>query len=166
MRPGGLSLTGEQHDVTDRTDVQRLLAESLATAGPAIRATFGGADRRLDAERLRAFWRSTRMWAVATVSGSGAPHIAPVHVQLTEDDHFEMSIFEDAVRLRDLRRDPRIAITSWGSDGTVAIAYGTATEVEGSRRAISRGAENPRFVLTMRIEVNRLYAMTPPPRPE
>jgi predicted pyridoxine 5'-phosphate oxidase superfamily flavin-nucleotide-binding protein len=149
--------------VTTPRDLQQILDESLATAGPAVAATFGAGDRRLSAEEFREFWRSVRMFAVATSGPSGWPHIAPVHVQLTDDDHLEMVIFEDSTRLADLRANPRIAITTWADDGRLAIVYGLAREVEGSRRPIGRGgeAEAGRHVLTMRIEVRRAYAMAP-----
>jgi pyridoxine/pyridoxamine 5'-phosphate oxidase len=140
-------------------DLQRLLDRSLASAGPAIKATFDRDERRLSADELRELWRDTRMFAVSTVSGNGAPHIAPVHVLLTEDDGFEMSIFEHSVRLRDLRRDPRVAITTWAPGGRIVILYGRAREVERSRREVPR--DPGRYVLTMEIEPDRAYAMRP-----
>jgi nitroimidazol reductase NimA-like FMN-containing flavoprotein (pyridoxamine 5'-phosphate oxidase superfamily) len=142
--------------------LQQILDESLASAGPAVKATFDREERRLSAEELREFWRETRMFAVSTVSANGSPHIAPVHVALSDDDSLDMAIFEDSVRLKDLRRDPRIAITSWAPDGRIVIVYGRAHEVEGSRREVGR--ESGRHVLSMRIEVDRAYAMRPSPR--
>jgi len=155
--------------VTTRTrpTLQELLDRSIEKAGQAIKATFGRPDRRLSAEAFREFWKATRMFAVATSGENGVPHIAPVHVLLRDDDDLEMSIFEDSVRLQDLRRDPQIAITTWGEGGTVAIVYGRCSEVEGSRREVNPGG-NPelrRYVLTMRIEMVRAYAMKPAPRP-
>jgi hypothetical protein len=143
-------------------DLQRLLDQSLASAGRAIKATFDRDERRLSADELRELWHETRMFAVSTAGANGAPHIAPVHVLLTEDDRFEMSIFEDSVRLCDLRRDPRIAITTWAPDGRIAILYGSAKEIEGSRREVPR--DPGRYVLTMGIEPDRVYAMRPSPR--
>ncbi len=142
--------------------LQDILDSSLATAGPAVKATFDRDERRLSAEELRAFWAETRLFAVATAGANGAPHIAPVHVAMTDDGNLEMAIFEDSVRLKDLRRDPRIAITSWAADGRIAIVYGRATEVPDSRREVGRDAG--RFIRSMRIEVDRAYAMRPSPR--
>ena len=147
--------------------LQELLDRSVETAGPAIKATFGREDRRFNAEQFREFWRATRMFAVSTAGKSGAPNIAPVHVTLREDDDLEMAIFEDSVRLKDLRRDPRISITSWGEGGAVVIVYGRCSEIEGSRREVNPGG-NPelrRYVTMMRIEMTRAYAMKPAPRP-
>jgi hypothetical protein len=143
--------------------LQEILDDSAHDAGPAMAATFGRDDRRLDAEGFREFWRATRMFAVSTAGANGDPHIAPVHVLLQEDDSLEMAIFEDSLRLRDLRRNPRIAITSWADDGRVAIVYGTCSEVPDSRRPISAGGNlsSDRTIITMRIEMTRAYAMHP-----
>jgi hypothetical protein len=143
--------------------LQEILDDSARDAGPAMAATFGRDDRRLDAEGFREFWRTTRMFAVSTAGKNGDPHIASVHVLLQEDDSLEMAIFEDSVRLRDLRRNPRIAITSWADDGRVAIVYGTCSEVPDSRRPISAGGNlsSDRTIITMRIEMTRAYAMHP-----
>ena len=144
------------------SDLQTILDDSLASAGPAMKAVFGRDDRKLGAEQLREFWKSARMFAVATVGRDGGPHIAPVHVLMADNDELEMSIFEDSVRLRDLRRDPRIAITTWGEEGPIAIVYGRCSEVPDSRR--EAGPNSGRYVITMRIEVDRAYAMRPAPR--
>jgi hypothetical protein len=143
--------------------LQEVLDASAADAGPAMAATFTREDRRLDAEGFREFWKATRMFAVATANSKGDPHIAPVHVLLQDDDSLEMAIFEDSVRLRDLRRNPKIAITSWAEDGRVAIVYGTCSEVPDSRRPINAGGNlsSDRHIITMRIEMTRAYAMHP-----
>jgi hypothetical protein len=147
--------------------LEELLAKSAETAGPAIAATFNKPERSLTIDEFRAFWRGTRMWAVATAGKNGAPHIAPVHVLLDENDRFRMSIFEDSARLADLRRDPRIAVTSWGDDGTIAILYGRCSEVPGSRRELTRGGNSDgRAVIAMEITPTRLHVMCPRPREE
>ncbi|HWC30408.1 MAG TPA: pyridoxamine 5'-phosphate oxidase family protein [Dehalococcoidia bacterium] len=142
--------------------LQQILDDSLGSAGAAVKATFDKPERRVSAEEFRELWRETRMFAVATNAKDGAPHIAPVHVLLTDDDGLEMAIFDDSARLRDLRRDPRISITTWAPDGRIAIVYGRCSEVEGSRREITR--DPGRYILTMRIEIDRAYAMRPRPR--
>lgn len=145
-------------------NLEELLAKSAASAGPAIAATFNQPERQLTIDEFRKFWRGTRMWAVATAGKNGAPHIAPVHVVLEEGDVFRMSIFEDSARLADLRRDPRVAVTSWGEDGTIAILYGRCSEVPGSRRELPRGGNaGGRAVISMEIAPTRLHVMCPRP---
>jgi hypothetical protein len=147
--------------------LEELLTKSAETAGPAIAATFNKPERMLSVEEFRAFWRGTRMWAVATGGKNGAPHIAPVHVLLEDGDVFRMSIFEDSARLADLRRDPRIAVTGWGDDGTIAILYGRCSEVPDSRRELTRGGNaDGRAVLAMEIAPTRLHVMCPRPKEE
>jgi len=148
-------------------NLEELLAKSAESAGPAIAATFNHPERQLSVDEFRQFWRGTRMWAVATAGKNGAPHIAPVHVLLEDGDVFRMSIFEDSARLTDLRRDPRVAVTSWGEDGTIAILYGRCSEVPGSRRELSRpGNADERAVISVEIAPTRLYVMCPRPREE
>ena len=144
--------------------LQDLLDQSAATAGPAVAATFNGAEKRLSADDFRAFWRATRMFAVATAGANGAPHIAPVHVLLEDGDVFRMSIFENAVRLQDLPPRPAYRRHHLGPDGTVAILYGRTSEVPGSRREFTRGGID-RAVLIMEIEPTRIHVMRPTPRP-
>ena len=141
------------------SDLQTILDDSLVSAGPAMKAVFAQDDWRLNADQLREFWKGTRMFAVSTVGKDGGPHIAPVHVLMGENDELEMAIFEDSVRLRDLRRDPRIAITTWGDEGRIAIVYGRCSEVPDTRREARAGSG--RHVITMRIDVDRAYAMKP-----
>ena len=147
--------------------LEELLAKSANSAGPAIAATFNQPGRELTPDEFRAFWRGTRMYAVATGGKNGAPHIAPVHVLLEAGDVFRMSIFEDSARLADLRRDPRIAVTTWADDGTIAILYGRCSEVPGSRRELNRGGQGEgRAVIAIEIEPTRLHVMCPRPPEE
>ena len=147
--------------------LEELLARSAQSAGPAIAATFNKPGRELTVHEFRAFWRGTRMWAGATRGENGAPHIAPVHVLLEDGDVFRTSMFEDSARLADLRRDPRIAITGWADDGTVAVLYGRCSEVPDSRRELPRGGDaGARAVLSMEIAPTRLHVMCPRPREE
>ena len=66
------------------SDLQTILDDSIATAGPAIKAVFGRDVWRMDAAQLREFWKGTRMFAVSTVGKDSGPHIAPVHVLMGE----------------------------------------------------------------------------------
>ena len=77
-----------------------------------------------------------------------------------EDDHLVMWSYENATRRTDLQHNPRIALTAWGEDRSVAIAYGRATEIAGQRREARPGSSGtPRFIVPLRIELTRVHAM-------
>jgi Pyridoxamine 5'-phosphate oxidase len=140
--------------------LQRILDASRSTSGAAVRDTFDRADRHLTAAEFVAFWNGTRMKAMAT-AGENGPHIAPVHAEFA-GGRLRSTIYENAARRRDLRRNPAVALTTWGPNGAAAIVYGRAREVPGSRRETRPGATGrPRRTVTLEIEVTRIYAMGP-----
>lgn len=105
------------------------------------------------------FWNGVRMKAMATASADGAPHIAPVHAEFV-NGRLRSTIYENAVRRIDLQGNPRVALTTWGADGSVAIIYGRAREVPDSGRETRPGATGkPRRTVALDIEVTRIYAM-------
>ena len=71
------------------------------------------------------FWGRTRLASVGTVGESGWPHAAPVVVTL-DGDRFHVPAFPDSVRMADLRRSPRLVITTWNDPWHAAIVYGLA----------------------------------------
>jgi uncharacterized pyridoxamine 5'-phosphate oxidase family protein len=142
------------------TDLQQLLNESSGKARQALDSLFNQPGREMTAEEFRTFFRSVGLFAMATTSASGGPHIAPVHVRLTDDDEFQMTIQEESLRWQDIQRDPRVAFTGWIEGGKTVILYGRAVEVPDSRRqSTAGGREKP--VLTLRIEPTRIHAMDP-----
>lgn len=142
------------------TNLSDLLNQSGKLARPALKALFNQPGRAMTVEEFREFFGSVGLFAMATTSASGGPHIAPVHVRLTEADEFEMTIQEESLRWRDIQRDPRVAFTGWAEGGKTVILYGRAVEIPGTRRkSTAGGREKP--VLTLRIEPNRIHAMDP-----
>ncbi len=138
--------------------LQRLLDRSAASAGAAVRDTFERPERRMSAAELVAFWNTSRMKAMAT-AGRRGPHIAPVHAELV-DGRLRTTIYETALRRRDIRANPEVAFTTWGDGGAVAIVYGRARELPGSLRETRPGATGaPRRVVTLEVEMSRIYAM-------
>ncbi len=110
------------------------------------------------------FWRSVRLVAMATVGPVGQPHIAPVHAELA-GTMLRLRIYEDTVRRQDLATNPRVAFTTWRADGAVAILYGRAREVPSSLRPARPGQSGrPRRVLTIEVQLTRIYAMRAPER--
>ena len=139
--------------------LETVIARSGASAGPALLDTFGRVDRQMSAREFVEFWNGTRMKAMATVGPTGAPHIAPVHAAFVAG-HLRTTIYENAVRRRDLRANPRVALTTWGPHGAAAIVYGVAREVAGSMRETRPGASGrPRRAVALEIEITRIHAM-------
>ncbi len=139
--------------------LQRILDRSRAHAGAAVRDTFDRPERRMTAMEFISFWNESRMKAMATVGKNGAPHLAPVHAEFL-DGRLRSTIYENAVRRRDLRDHPHVALTTWGPNGATAIVYGRAREVPGSLRETRPGATGrPRRTVALDIEVTRIYAM-------
>lgn len=137
-----------------------LLERSHAAAQPDLKSIFDAPERRMSADEFRAFFNNVRLWAMATSGASGSPHIAPVHLRLTDDDRIEMTIHVESVRMRDIERDPRVAFNSWGEGGRTAIIYGTAQVIPGSERESGAGGR-AKPVVSLRIEPTRIYAMDP-----
>ncbi|MBI3389913.1 MAG: pyridoxamine 5'-phosphate oxidase family protein [Deltaproteobacteria bacterium] len=139
--------------------IRRVIERSRKTAGHAVRDTFARPEREMTAAEFVAFWNGTRMKAMATVGNTHAPHIAPVHAEFV-NGRLRSTIFETAVRRRDLRDNPKVALTTWGSNGAAAIVYGRAREVTDSLRDTRTGASGgPRSTVVLDIEVTRIYAM-------
>ncbi|MGH7787477.1 MAG: pyridoxamine 5'-phosphate oxidase family protein [Candidatus Binatia bacterium] len=141
--------------------LQAVLDRSLQSGGAAVLDTFDHADRRLSAAPFVNWWNETRLKAMATVGPAGAPHLAPVHAEFV-DGRLRSTIYEHAVRRRDLRANPEVAFTTWGDHGAAAIVYGRAREVPDSGRETRPGATGrARRTVTLDIEVTRIYAMKP-----
>jgi len=121
--------------------------------------TFDREERRMTAAELVDFWNGSRMKAMSTCGPDGVPHIAPVHAELV-DGRLRTTIYEGALRRRDLRTNPRVAFTTWGPHGATAILYGIAREVPDSLRETRPGARGGvRRTVALEIEVTRVYAM-------
>jgi len=48
---------------------------------------------------------------VATLMSDGAPHVSPVWIEVLDDDRLAIFSVEANLKIRNLRRDPRIAIS-------------------------------------------------------
>jgi hypothetical protein len=139
--------------------LQAVIDRSRASAGPAVLDTFDRDGRRLGAAEFVAFWNASRMKAMATTGPDGAPHIAPVHAEFV-GGRLRTTIYENAVRRRDLQSNPRVALTTWGPHGAAAIVYGMARELPDSGRETRPGASGrARRTVALEIEVTRIYAM-------
>jgi hypothetical protein len=143
----------------DLAALQTLLDHSTRTASAAVADSVAAAERQMTAAELVAFWQSVRLVAMATVGHRGEPHLAPVHAELAGTT-LRLVVYENTVRRRDLARNPRVAFTTWGADGTAAILYGRAREVPDSLRASRPGQSGrPRQVVTVEVALTRVYAL-------
>ena len=141
--------------------LQATIDRSRERAGAAVRDTFDRADRRMAAAEFVVFWNASRMKAMSTASASGTPHIAPVHAEFVAG-RLRTTIYENAVRRRDLQANPQVAFTTWGPQGAAAIVYGIAREIPNSARDTRPGASGrARHTIALDIEVTRIYAMKP-----
>jgi hypothetical protein len=139
--------------------LQKILDRSRRTAGRAVHETFGRAQRQMTAAEFVAFWNGTRTKAMATVGPDGTPHIAPVHAEFV-NGRLRSTIYDNAVRRRDLHTNARVALTTWGAHGAAAIVHGEAQEIAGTLRETRPGASGqPRRTVALDIEVRRIYAM-------
>jgi hypothetical protein len=101
--------------------------------------------------------------AMATVGPNGQPHVAPVHSEI-DGTTLRLVVYDDTLRRRDLRANPRVAFTTW-KDGAAAIVYGRAREVPNSLRESRPGRSGkPRRVVTIEVALTRVYAMRAPER--
>ena len=139
--------------------LQAVLDRSRVSAGTAVRETFDHPTRRLTAAEFVRFWNGIRTKAMATSGPDGAPHLAPVHAEFVAG-RLRSTVYEHAVRRRDLRTNPRVVFTTWGPHGAAAIVHGIAREVPGSLRETRPGASGAtRRTVALEIEVTRIYAM-------
>jgi hypothetical protein len=139
--------------------IQRVLDRSRTSAGQAVRDSFERPERQLTALEFVRFWNGSRLKAMATVGKDSEPHIAPVHAEFV-NGRLRSTIYENAVRRRDLRENPRVALTTWGPHGAAAIVYGRAREIPNSLRETRPGATGaPRRTVALDIEITRIYAM-------
>jgi hypothetical protein len=139
--------------------IQLVLDRSRDKAGKAVLDTFDHTERRLTARQFVELWNSCRLKAMATVGAKGKPHIAPVHAEFVSG-RLRSTIFEDAVRLRDIETNPDVAFTTWGPNGASAIVYGRARVLPGSQRDSRPGARGAaRRTVALEIDLTRIYAM-------
>jgi PPOX class probable F420-dependent enzyme len=60
---------------------------------------------------VRKLLTARNMAHVATLMSDGAPHVSPVWIEVLEDDRLAIFSTEAHLKIRNLRRDPRIGIS-------------------------------------------------------
>jgi hypothetical protein len=101
--------------------LQALLDRSMARAGPHLRSIFEGA--RMPAHDLVAKMTGMRLLTVATVSRDGRPFAGAVDGYLLHGELW-FSSGPDAVRTRQLRRNPAVSATWLPDESTQLTVHG------------------------------------------
>jgi hypothetical protein len=139
--------------------LEQILTASAGKAGPALAESVAWGPRRMRAGELYELWKNVRLVAMTTVGANGQPHSAPVHAEL-RGETLSVLIYEDAVRRRDIARNPRVSFTTWDGEGAVAILYGRAAEVPESLRAARPSQSGrDRRVVEVAVKLTRVHAM-------
>jgi nitroimidazol reductase NimA-like FMN-containing flavoprotein (pyridoxamine 5'-phosphate oxidase superfamily) len=112
----------ETPDELERLD--RLLGESMAAAGPHLRAVVTP-DRRLSAAQLCSRLEGMRLLVVATTSADGKPLTAPVDGYFLHGA-FEFSSGRQSVKMRHLARRPEVSATHLPGDALCVTVHGRA----------------------------------------
>jgi PPOX class probable F420-dependent enzyme len=86
----------------------------------------------MDANGARDFLRTNHHAVLATFRSDGRPQLSPVTVALDADGRVVISTREPAMKVRNIRRDPRVSLAVF-TDGF----YGDWVQVEGSAEIVS-----------------------------
>lgn len=112
--------------------LQQLLDQSDANAGDHLRLIFDG-NSRLSAEELIAKLDGIFEMHLSTLSGSGAPLVAPIDGVFLHGKIF-LSVAGTAVRSRLLRQDPRVS-ASYTNGSFAFIVHGRVVEISDESKA-------------------------------
>ena len=85
----------------------------------------------MDASAAQEFLRSNHHAVMATFRRDGRPALSPVLVGIDPEGRVEVSTRETAVKVRHLRRDPRVAITAFTDR-----FFGEFVQVEGTAEIV------------------------------
>lgn len=113
-------------------ELQAVLDRSRERARPYLRSIFT-AEKTLSAADLVGLFQGPRQVAVATVSSSGDPRVAPVDALLVRGN-FCFGTHETALRIRHLRRNPAISLTYFERDEIAVVAHGLGELIEYGNR--------------------------------
>lgn len=114
--------------LADLERLQDLLDHSHAAAGSHLRTVFT-ADRRLNAEELCDLLVGVNVLALATVTSSGEPRVAPVD-GLFFRGTFWFGSAPESVRFRHLRVRPAVSATHTRGEQLAIVVHGHGHEVD------------------------------------
>lgn len=105
--------------------LQALIDRSHATMGAHMRSIVTP-ERTLTARQLVTHLHGIRHAALATVTATGEPRVAPLDALFVRG-RFHVGTGGAAARLRHLRRQPKVSLTHFAGDELSVIVHGTAT---------------------------------------
>jgi PPOX class probable F420-dependent enzyme len=86
----------------------------------------------MDVEQARAFVREHSNTVLATVRGDGRPQLSPVNTAIDDDGFAVISSRETAVKVKNIRRDPRVSLC------VISEAfYGAWVQLDGTAEIVS-----------------------------
>ena len=109
----------------DLRRLQALLDRSIEGAGEFLRNSFGMPDHSLSAAQLVHHLRGGRNVALATVTRSGEPRVAPIGA-LFFRGRFHVPTVATAARTRHLVQRPATSLTLYEGDDLAVIVHGKA----------------------------------------
>jgi PPOX class probable F420-dependent enzyme len=86
----------------------------------------------MDVEKARDFVREHSNTVLATVRGDGRPQLSPVNTAIDDDGFAVISSRETAVKVKNIRRDPRVSLCVISES-----FYGPWVQVDGTAEIVS-----------------------------
>lgn len=112
----------------DLERLQRLLDQSHARAGSHLRSIFSE-ERRASAAEVADRLTGVRIISLATVTSAGEPRVGPVD-GLFYRGRFHFGTSEEAVRIRNIRRNPAVSAAYTEGEQFAVIVHGNAVELD------------------------------------
>ena len=106
----------------------RLVRESINAAGPFLRSSLEMPGHSLSAGQLLRYWDRIRTAAVATVTATGEPRVAPTGVALVHG-HFVVPTVAEAARTKSINVRPAISLSHFDEGDLAVIAHGEARTI-------------------------------------
>ena len=140
-----------QETASEIARLQAVIERSIARAGPFLRSSFEMPDHSLSAAAVIAVFADRPTVALATVTATGEPRVAPIACLLV-GGVFYVPTTRTAARYRMALRQPAVSLTAFTGIDLAVIVHGRARAV---------GQEEPEFA---RIEAVELAAGGSGPR--
>ncbi|OLC12870.1 MAG: hypothetical protein AUH29_14900 [Candidatus Rokubacteria bacterium 13_1_40CM_69_27] len=157
----------------DIRSLQELLDHSHARMGAYMRSILTR-ERTLTARQVTTYLHGIRHVAFAAVTSAGEPRVAPLDALFIRG-RFHVGSGRSSIRVRHLRRRPKVSLAHFVGDEVAVTVHGTVTLMERSHPDVA--AIEPIYldlygsspfgwsehVMLMRVEPQAMYAYAPQP---